>query len=211
MPAIAERPRREGHICVFARYEHGVASENVDEFPACCGRLVVLCLLTPRVIVTQKRGLSNDFKGIPDIQMWQTISQSRVGQTQEFHVVVPIGGVQLLQRLVEGVRRLCLLRGSSVQSLSRREPLLHILLLVERIARVFRGLDLVRERERKRGDVREVGLGSGDARATLYGRSVGQGVLESRDRWSGGIRGEVVDEKFGGRGKGKGRNGVPCE
>jgi hypothetical protein len=116
-----------------------------------------------------------------------------------------------MQRLVAAGVRLCLLRNSSVQSLSCREPLLYILLLVECIVRVFRGLDLVRKRERERRDMSEVGLGSGEARATLYGWTVGQGVFESRNGWSGGIRGEIVDEKFGGRGKRKGRDWVPCE
>src|SRR6266403_3613910 len=98
--------------------------------------------------------------------MWQTISQSGVRQTQKLHIVMPADGVQPLQRLV-GVR-LCWLH-SFVQSFSCREPLLYIFPLVEIIARVFRRLDLVRKRERKRGDVREVGWRSCDARATLYG------------------------------------------
>jgi hypothetical protein len=91
---------------------------------------------------------------------------------------MPAGGVQLLQRLV--VVRLCLLR-SFDQSFAFREPLLYVFLLVERIVWVFRGLDLVRKGERERGDMGEVGLGSGDARAALYGWIVGQGVFESRN------------------------------
>jgi hypothetical protein len=89
------------------------------------------------------------------------------------------GGVQLLQRLV-CVRR-CLLHSFFDQSFAFREPLLYILLLVERIIGVFRGLDFVRKWERERGDMREVGVGSGDARATLYGWIVGQGVFEGRN------------------------------
>lgn len=77
-----------------------MASKNVDELLACCDCLVVFRLLPPRVIMTHKRGLSKIFESIPDIQMWQTITQSCLGQTQEFHDVMPAGGVQLLQRLV---------------------------------------------------------------------------------------------------------------
>jgi len=89
--------------------------------------------------------------------------------------------------------------------------LLHILLFVEIVARVFRRLDLVRKREREWGYMREVGRWCSDARATMYGWVVGQGVFENRDRGGDGIRGEVVGEKFGGRRERKGRNGVLCE
>jgi len=100
--------------------------------------------------MTQKRGLPKDFKGIPDVQMWQTIPQSGIRQTQELHIVMSAGGVQLLQRLV-GIR-LCWIH-SFVQGFSCREPLLYIFLLVEVWARVFRRLYLVREREREGRDM----------------------------------------------------------
>ena len=180
MPAVAERPGCEGHIGIVTRYEHSVASENVNELLACRGCLAVLCVLPLRVITAEKRGLSKNFEGIPDIQMWQTIPQSCVGQTQEFHVIMSARGVQLLQGLV-GVWLCSLHRSIFVQSFTFCEPLLYVLLLVERIVRVLRGLDLVRKREGKWGDVGKVGLGSGDAPATLYGWIVGQGIFESRD------------------------------
>jgi hypothetical protein len=149
MPTIAERPRRERHICIVWRYEHSVASENVDELLArrSCLAVALCSLTTARVNVTEKRGFSKNFKGIPDVQMWQTVPQSGIRQTQELHIVMPAGGIQLLQRLVGA--RLC----RWLQSFSCREPLLYVFLLVKVWAGVFRRLYLVRERERERRDM----------------------------------------------------------
>jgi hypothetical protein len=133
-----------------------VASENVNELLARRSCLAVLCSFTPRrVNMTEKRGLAKNFKGISDIQMWQTISQSGIGQTQEFHIIMPAGGVQLLQWLVGGssVRLCCCWVHSCVESFSCCEPLLYIFLLVKVWARVFRRFYLVWERERERRDM----------------------------------------------------------
>jgi hypothetical protein len=72
-----------------------VTSEDVNEFLARRDRPDILgMLLLLRVGLTQKRGFPNDFKGIPDVQVRQAISQSGMGQTQKFHrVIAPAGRV----------------------------------------------------------------------------------------------------------------------
>jgi hypothetical protein len=70
-----------------------VPSEDVDEFLALRSRLAVLCVLLWPVDRTQKSWLSENFKSITDIQMWQAISQASIGQPEKFHTVVSAGRV----------------------------------------------------------------------------------------------------------------------
>src|SRR6266581_4485848 len=100
--------------------------------------------------------------------MWQAISQAGGRQTQKLHVVMPAGGIKLLQRFA-GVRFCRVHCFHWAQGFSFREPLLYVLPMIEGFARVFWGFDLVRKRQGKWGDMREMGLRGGDARATLYG------------------------------------------
>jgi hypothetical protein len=75
-----------------------MASEDVDELLArrSCPSTLFLFLL--RVSMTQQRGLPEKFESIPDIQMWQAISPAGVRQTHKLHIVMPAGGIELLQR-----------------------------------------------------------------------------------------------------------------
>jgi hypothetical protein len=49
--------------------------------------------------MAQQRGFPENFESIPDIEMWQAISQTGVRQTQKFHTILPAGRIELLQGL----------------------------------------------------------------------------------------------------------------